>query len=90
MGSVDFELDVETVVDNFHSSKRDYISFGDIVSDCVDFFSTRFNNSSAEFIRRQANEVAHNITKAATSLASFQILVEIPSCIEHVLINELL
>ncbi|WJX25326.1 hypothetical protein P8452_14380 [Trifolium repens] len=38
---------------------------------------------------RQANEVAHTLARAATSLPSLYILVDIPHCIENMLINEM-
>jgi len=41
-------------------------------------------------VRRQTNEAAHELAKAATLSASFQVLVEIPKCIEHILSNEML
>jgi hypothetical protein len=48
------------------------------------------NDSSVEFIRRQANEIAHNFAKVALFSASSQLLVDIPHCIEHILLNEML
>jgi hypothetical protein len=55
---------------------------------CKLIFSTYYRNSSVEFVRRQANEVAHNLAKAATLSTSFQVLVDALNCIEHTLINE--
>jgi hypothetical protein len=48
------------------------------------------NDSSAEFIQRQANEVVYNLAKVALFSASSQLLVDIPHCIEHILLNEML
>jgi ribonuclease HI len=90
LGPVEFELDSKRVVDRFHSSSRDLTEFGAIMDHCKFTFSTYYRNSSVEFVRRQANEVAHNLAKAATLSASFQVLVEVPNCIEHILINEML
>jgi ribonuclease HI len=90
LGPVDFELDSKRVVDSFHSLAQDYSEFGVIIDHCKIIFSNYYSNSSVEFVRRQANEVAHNLAKAATLSASFQILVEVPNCIEHILINEML
>jgi len=61
-----------------------------IIHNCKTIFEQYYVNSSVEFVRRQANEEAHRLAKMATSLASFQILVEIPDCIEHILINEMI
>jgi hypothetical protein len=57
---------------------------------CKSLFSQFYNNSRVEFVRRQSNEVAHSLSKAAIYLASPQILVDIPHCVEHFLINEML
>jgi len=47
-------------------------------------------NSHVKFIRRQANEVAHSLTQAALSEASFRIYSRIPICIEPIIIiNEM-
>ncbi|CAJ2636059.1 unnamed protein product [Trifolium pratense] len=46
-------------------------------------------NSDVKFIRRQANEVAHRLAGAATSLASFHNFITIPSCIYNIIINEM-
>ncbi|KAK2365042.1 hypothetical protein QL285_089842 [Trifolium repens] len=89
-GPVEFELDSKRVVDRFHSSSRDFTEFGVIMDHCKLIFSTYYRNSSVEFVRRQANEVAHNLAKAATLSASVQVLVDVPNCIEHILINEML
>jgi hypothetical protein len=53
------------------------------------FLRQYFENSREEFVRRQANEYAYSLAKATTLSASFNILVEIPHCIEHTLINEM-
>ncbi|WJX93691.1 hypothetical protein P8452_75185 [Trifolium repens] len=90
LGPVDFELDSKRVVDSFHSLAHDYSEFGVLIDHCKSIFSNYYSNSSVEFVRRQANEVAHNLAKAATLSASFQILVDVPNCIEHILINEML
>jgi len=45
---------------------------------------------TVEFVWRQANEAAHALAKEATLSASFQVIYEIPYCIEHILINEML
>ncbi|XP_024632220.1 uncharacterized protein [Medicago truncatula] len=90
LGPIDFELDAKRVVDSFLSAQHDATEFGSIIHRCKTLFNLFYENSSVEFIRRQANEVAHELAKAASSSASFQILVNIPECIEHILINEML
>jgi hypothetical protein len=44
---------------------RDESVFGDIIKDCKNVFYSYFTNFHVEFIRRQANEVAHCLAKAA-------------------------
>jgi hypothetical protein len=77
-------------VDNFHYEKVDVTEFGEIIAHFRRIFSSFYPNSSVESIRQQANEVAHNLAKVATYLVSPQILVKIPHCIEHFLINKIL
>jgi ribonuclease HI len=90
LGPIDFELDSKRVVDSFSSSRPDATEFGDIIKNCKSCHSNFYNDSSVEFIRRQANEVAHNLAKVALFSASSQVLVDIPHCIEHILLNEML
>jgi ribonuclease HI len=88
--NVDFELDSKNVVTKFHSNKEDMSELGDVIRDCQRLHNSFFTNSRVEFIRRQANEVAHALARVATSLASFHIFIEIPTCIQHIIINEML
>jgi hypothetical protein len=53
-------------------------------------FSTYYRNASVEFMQRQTNEIAHSLANATTLSANFQILVDVPNCIEHVLINKII
>jgi hypothetical protein len=64
-GHVDFELDAKRVVDSFKSQNSDATEFGNIINNCKTLFSNFYENSSVEFMQRQANEVAHNLAKAA-------------------------
>ena len=59
LGPTDFELDSKKVVDNFNSSIHDNTEFGAIINDCRSLFRQLYENFSVEFVRRQANEVAH-------------------------------
>jgi hypothetical protein len=88
LGLVDFELDGE--VDSFPSSVKDFFELGVIINYCKLIFSNYYRNSSVEFVQRQENEVAHNLIKAAILSTSFAILVDVPNCIEHILIKEML
>ena len=90
MGPIDFELDAKKVVDSFSSSSQDVTEFGMIIHNCKTIFEQYYVNSSVEFVRRKTNEVAHTLAREAASSASFQILIEIPDCIEHILSNEII
>ena len=64
------------------------LSLGDIIKDCVRVYNTYFRNSRIKFITRQANEVAHVLTRVATSLASFHHFIDVPICIGNIFNNE--
>jgi len=64
--------------------------FGCIITSCRSLFCNFFSNSRVEFVRRQANEVVHALAREATSLASPAIYYDIPTCIETLIINEML
>jgi len=90
LGPIEFELDSKKMVDSFGANRHDSTEFGAIINNCKIMFNHLYENSSVEFVRRQANGVAHELAKAATLSASFHILVTPPHCIEHILINEML
>jgi hypothetical protein len=90
INNVIFELDSKKVVDSYHSNRRDESNFGAmIIRECRRSFSSFFTNSQVKFMRRQANEVAHILARAATSLPSFHLFIEMPDCIEKLIDNEM-
>jgi len=88
--NVDFESDSKLTVDAFLATRNDLSEFGCIISSCRSLFRNFFSNSRVEFVRRQANAVAHALARAATSLASPAVYFDIPNCIETLIINEML
>jgi hypothetical protein len=68
--NVDFETDFKLTADAFLSDRNDTSEFGCIISSCRSLFSAFFSNSRVEFVRRQANGVAHALAREATLLAS--------------------
>ncbi|MCH93742.1 replication protein A 70 kDa dna-binding subunit, partial [Trifolium medium] len=90
LSNVDFELDSKRVVDKLHGKKVDISELGDIVSNCKQIFNSYFTNSRVEFIKRQANEAAHALANVAPSLPSFHISIDIPACIQNIIMNEML
>jgi len=87
---VKFEIDSKITRDAFHSRTTDVTEFGNTIGACRELFSISFTNSRVEFIRRQANAVAHTLAREATSLTSPNIYYVIPHCIETIIINEML
>jgi hypothetical protein len=88
--NVDFELDFKNVVTSFHSKCNNVFELGDIIRDCVCLHKTYFGNSSVEFIRRQADKIAHVLARVATSITSFHLFIDISTCIVNILNNEML
>ncbi|KAK2423742.1 hypothetical protein QL285_034175 [Trifolium repens] len=88
--NVGFELDSKNVVAKFHGHREDRSELGDVIKDCQRLHASYFPNSSVEFIWRQANEVAHTLAKAASSLASVHLHIDIPSCIRTLIENEMI
>jgi ribonuclease HI len=88
--NVDFEVDSKRVADYFNKGRGDDTEFGSIMDNSIHFCNTYLPNSHVEFIRRQANEVAHTLAKAATSNTSFQVFDDIPTCITDLIFNEMI
>jgi len=74
--NVDFEVDSKTVVDYFNKGRGDITEFGSIMDNNIQFCNIVLTNSHVEFIRRQVNEVAHELAKATTLFPSFHIFDE--------------
>jgi len=90
LDNVDFETDSKLTADAFLATRNDLSEFGCIISSCRSLFHNLYSNSMVEFVRRQANAVAHALAREATSLASPAVYYDIPTCIETILINEML
>jgi len=82
MDNIDFEVDSKI--------RKEESEFGHIIAASCSIFHSKFSNSQVEFIRRQANAVAHTLIGEATLLASPSIYYAIASCIESLIINEIL
>ncbi|GAU49592.1 hypothetical protein TSUD_407630 [Trifolium subterraneum] len=79
ISDMDFEVDCKRVVDSLHSNKNHASDLGAIIIDCRRILATSLTNSHVKFIRRQANEAAHRLAKAAPLLASFHNFIDIPT-----------
>ncbi|XP_024634509.1 uncharacterized protein [Medicago truncatula] len=87
--NVDFEVDFKRIADYFNKGHGDVTEFGFIMDSNIHFCNTYLKNSHVEFIRRQANEVAHALAKTATSSTSFLVFDDIPACISDLIFNEM-
>jgi ribonuclease HI len=87
---IDFALDSKIVTEAFHRQRPDVTKFGQLMSATRSLFTSSFKNSRVEFNRRQANEVAHVLARVASFSASPTIYIDVPHCIEHYIVNEML
>jgi len=88
--NVDFEVDSKTVADYFNKARGDSTKFGSIMDNNIQFCNIFLTNSHVEFIRRQTNEVVHELSKATTLFSNFYIFDEIPTCISDLIFNEMI
>jgi len=77
------------VVDNIYGKKMGVSDFSAIINECSRLLCTDLTNTYVKFIRRQANKMAHSLTREAPSEASFCIFYNIPTCIETIPLNEM-
>jgi len=90
MDNIDFEVYSKITKYAFTSRREDISEYGHIVAASCSIFHSKFSNIQVEFVRRQAKVVAHTLAGEATLLASPAIYYVIPSCIESLIINEML
>ncbi|XVE78858.1 hypothetical protein DITRI_Ditri14bG0011900 [Diplodiscus trichospermus] len=64
LGKVIFEYDAQLVVKAVHSSMVDLTEFGTLIEGCKLILSLE-QNFSVCYVKRQANEVAHSLARAA-------------------------
>jgi len=88
--NVDFEVDSKRVAYYFNRGRGDVTEFSSIKESSIQLCRNHLTNSHVEFIRRQANEVAHILTKAAIFSTSFRVFDDIPTCITDLIFNEMI
>lgn len=88
--NVDFVLDSKTVVDHVNFDVDDNSEYGCIISICRRLLQNSFQNYNVEFNRRQVNGIAHKLTQIVPLNHSSYIIDDAPSCIWHILANEIL
>jgi hypothetical protein len=89
LGTVDFELDSKTVVDNLYGSESGISHFRAVINDRRRLLASDLVTSDVRFIRRQANDVAHSFARVALRHASFHIHIRILYCIFTIIMNEM-
>jgi hypothetical protein len=88
LSKVSIELYCKQVVDDITKRLNTNFMFDTIIDICTTSLRT-YQNLKISFIRRQANSVAHLLTRTSLSYASFHIHDHIPSCIETVITDEM-
>jgi ribonuclease HI len=88
MSSVIFESDCKIVIDIVLSDLVPPNELGDIIHRCKDLLASH-NGYVVRHIRRQANKVAHTITRAALSHPSPHIFIDVPDYLSSLLLNEM-
>jgi ribonuclease HI len=86
----DFALDSKIVTDAFHHQRPDVTKFGHVMSAARRLFTSSLTNSRVEFNMQQVNEVAHALARVAIFYVNPTTYTDVPHCIEHIIINEML
>ncbi|AES90835.1 hypothetical protein MTR_4g098670 [Medicago truncatula] len=81
------DVDSKIVANYFKKGRGDITKFASIKDSSVQLCNFYLTNSHVEFIGRQTNEVAHELAKATTSIPSFRIFYEIPTCITDLILG---
>jgi ribonuclease HI len=88
MSSVIFESDCKVIVDIVNSSHLPQNELGDILSTCKGLLSIH-TSFIVNYVRRQANEVAHSIARASLSNPSPHVFYDVSSHLYSLIFNEM-
>jgi ribonuclease HI len=83
-----FESDSRLVVDAITSSNNGISEFSHLIAH-IQFLLRSNNYFEVKYVKRQANNVAHTLARAAYSMSSRCVFDSIPRCIDTILINEM-
>lgn len=83
------ETDAKLVVDCLNSDAEDTTEFGSLITACRTILLNK-PGFKVGFIKRQANEVAHTLARAAPLNACTRVFSYLPNCISSLIINEML
>ncbi|XP_058758355.1 uncharacterized protein LOC131631582 [Vicia villosa] len=86
--NVIFESDAQQVVQAIHSKHMDDSEFSLIIMSIRNLLHV-FSNFEVNFIKRQANSVAHSLAKAVNSWTRRSVINSIPPCIQPIILNEM-
>ena len=70
LDNIDFEVDSKTTKEAIYAGREDVSKLGNIIMASRTLLFSKFVSSRVEFVRRQANAVAHTLAGEATFLAS--------------------
>jgi hypothetical protein len=81
------KLQDDTELGSLNSQEQDDTELGSILARCRANLS--YNNSYAEFSRREINMVIHNLAKTAVHNVNSHLYFDIPDCIDLLILNEI-
>jgi ribonuclease HI len=87
--NVIFETDSKSVVDATHFLHTGVSKFSSLICMIKNMLSLS-TNLEVRFIKRQTNIVAHKLTRATISWSSRKVFETIPTCIEPLLLNDMI
>jgi len=85
LSKVQIELDGKLVVDNILNRTNNQSDFGNIIHMCRSLLQ-QFSNFKINFVRKQANYVAHGLARESKLYARHHVFDSIPSCINSILL----
>lgn len=88
LSNVNIEADCKRIVDAIFHECKGLLDFHSIISNCNAYLS-QFPNSLVSFSKRQANHVAHSLTRASRFYDSCHTFNHVQSCIASIILNEM-
>jgi ribonuclease HI len=89
LSKVQIELDCKLVVESILDRTNSQSEFGTIINMCRSLLQ-QFSNFEISFVRRQANYVAHGLARESKLYTRHHVFDSIPSCINSILLNEII
>ena len=89
LSKVQIELDSKLVVESILDRTNSQSEFGTIINICRSLLE-QFSNFKISFVMRQANYVVHGLARESKLYARHHVFDSIPSCINSILLNEII